>query len=155
MNTTEKRKLEGVIVSKLSEQREAYKTRRSRERAALIDKLQENPPKEVERLAAKRVEVEAAYKKQVEEIERKAEALGYNVDLDYSGDRRIRLHSVYDEGARTYAAPELKKHIAETTATIAKLDDMSTTYTVTIWSESEDMGKLLEKFQKEVKQLVV
>lgn len=154
MNTIEKRKLEGVVISKLQKARENYKSRRELEISTLVESLRDNPPKEVELLVAQRIKLEADYKKQKTQIETKASALGYEIDTNYDKEVTLNLDRRFIEGANRYTAPELQTHSKETSLNLEKLDNLMTDYTMSIWSESGDMEKLLEKFQTDLKAIV-
>lgn len=178
MNTTERRKLEGVVTSKLAETRQAYEARRENELDGIKEMLRSNPPDAVKKMGEQRKSLESDYKqkrkaldeqkdalsdkhrKVVEELEKKAEGLGYDVDLCYDGDVEISLASktTYtgrnnDQLVRTYSEPKLTKHVAETQQQLQKFDDLASDYVVQIWSESPDMEEVHKRFKGDLTKL--
>ena len=68
MNTTEKRKLETILVSKLQDQRDAFKVRRQSQHDELVETHTKNVPKEVTTLCAKRNKLNAEHKLALEKL---------------------------------------------------------------------------------------
>lgn len=178
MNTTERRKLEGVVTSKLAETRKAYQSRRENELNGIVEMLESNPPDAIKKMVEQRKSLESDYeqkckaldeqkdalsdkhRKVVEELEEKAKKLGYKIRVCYSGDVEISLASettytgrYNDQLVRTYSEPKLTKHVAETQQQLQKFDDLASEYVVQIWSESPDMGEVHKRFRDELTKL--
>lgn len=178
MNTTERRKLEGVVTSKLAETRQAYESRRENELNGIKEMLISNPPDAIKKMVEQRKSLESDYEqkrkalndqkdalsdkhqKVVEELEEKAKGLGYKIRLRYDDDVEISLasESIYtgrynDQLVRTYREPKLTKHAAETQQQLQKFDDLASEYVVSVWSESPDMGELHKRFRDDLAKL--
>ena len=54
---------------------------------------------------------------------------------------------------RTYTEPTLTAYEKETIESIQKLDDMASEYAIAVWADNGDMGALLDRFSKDVRQL--
>jgi hypothetical protein len=153
MNTIEKRKLEAILASKLNSARAAYAARREAEQTALIAKLEENAPKEVQQLAVKLVQLEATHDKQKSKLEESAAALGFQIDTDYDGRERIRLNYDYGDGGKVYSAPELRQHAELTRTTLRGFDNLLDRYVISIYAETEDMSNLLNAYSNDLNKL--
>lgn len=153
MHITEKRKLEGLVVSKLRAARSAYSSRRHREHLALIEDVTNNPPQSVVRLAQKLAKAEKAHAAQADELQKKAAALGYNLSAHRSGTYELYLSYEYVDGRKTYIVPAPQEHFEQTEATLRQLDDLATAYTIKIWAESEDMGSILRTLTEDIRSM--
>ena len=178
MNTIERRKLEGVVTSKLAETRQAYESRREREKNDIVEMLESNPPDAIKKMVEQRKSLENDYeqkrkaldeqkdalsdkhRKVVEELEEKAKKLGYKIRLRYDDDIEISLASettytgrYNDQLVRTYHEPSLTKHVAETQQQLQKFDDLASEYTIDVWSESPDMKEVHKRFKDDLAKL--
>lgn len=174
MNTLEKRKLEAVVVSRLQAAREAYRTRREREHQELIKKAEAKPPVAIQKFSEKaRAAVKAQKDKEVaareaakemdkliESLSSQAEKLGYNISKQYDGEIVVSLERTVEWTGRykntpvyTYSEPSLSQHSKDSADRLQKLDDLADRYTITIWSEGEDMSNIADRLAKDLAEL--
>lgn len=183
MNTVEKRKLEGVITTKLDVIRSAYKEKRSREHENLVEKFEKHPPVAVSKLSTARKAVVKSYeskasviqkqiatlnkeidklnhkeRKELDANAKKMRVLGYHVS--YNGTVELVCETKYEgrygnTRVRTYLVPPVTKHDKETNAQLEKLDNLASNYTISVWATDSNMGNVLAKFQKELDSIVI
>jgi hypothetical protein len=160
MNTLEKRKLEGIVLSKLSRARERFQRERNNVRDELIATVRETPSKEMQKVRDKLKTAWETYESQSNLLRAEAQKLGYTCEINsHNGDITVSLHrtSRYenDEYVYVYTEPSIVAHDRGTADRLSQLDDLSAKYTIEIWSETGDMPKLVEKLDTELAKLEV
>jgi len=156
MNTNEKRKLEALVISKLATKRKVYQQKRATEYKSLVSEVSFSVPQAVQDLVTQAEKIRAAFFVEKEKLTQKARALGYTLHL--SGDSDDDVSAILEKMGKwvsgqydyTYTEPSLLAHEAETNKVLATLDDVSSRYSIEIWSESTDMKNLFERFEKDV-----
>jgi hypothetical protein len=183
MNTLEKRKLEAIISGKLLTARNEYRRRREEELNALVVKCRTNVPDKVQKIVAKFEVARADFNKKNADIEKRikeikeeqsalfhseretldtyrveAKKLGYEIHAFQNDKATTDLYSVRDYSnpvtQTSYIEPTLEAHIKETQKGYRAIDDLSTTYTLAVWADGEDMGKTLKQFQQDLKAII-
>tara|TARA_R100000365_G_C2739802_1_gene68558 strand:+ start:394 stop:879 length:486 start_codon:yes stop_codon:yes gene_type:complete len=159
MNTTEKRKLETIIVSRLKSVRTAYRSRRSAEQKEVAERIKSNPPKEVSAMLSRYNDLHVEMRKINESLRK----LGFQTEQPYGSKRyKLDLRSTttyyidgkYDsDGFTTYFHPELTAYDEHTKSTLADIEALEQAYTLELYGGSVVMNELLEKLAKEVEKL--
>jgi len=180
MNTIEKRKLEGVLTSALSEAREAYKQKRERAHTQLVGKIEKTPPEKVRKLMKQLADTKDKYNAEIQALEKQVQAkkdgkreaievleteakgLGFAIGISYGDDKPYASLTYSTEytgrygntRVRKYEEPTINKFEQDTIAGLQKFDALTTKYTLSLWAESGDMSKLLDQFNADVSKLV-
>ena len=92
----EKRKLEKLLLSDIDSAVARYNEQAEDMRRNLIDKLTKNPPAEVKKL----FDSYMLARKQVEQLEAKLDALGF--DIDYDGSLRVNTNGTRTEQLKAF-----------------------------------------------------
>lgn len=160
MNTLEKRKLESVVENKISTARTVYKQRRETEYEGLIEELKKMLPPKVQAIIDDAEKARASFFGHAEALQRKAMALGFSLDID--GNRNNDVSASLERTGRwvngehqyVYTEPSIVAHADETNKVLAALDELNAEYLVEIWSDTADMKKLFDKFEKDSRALI-
>lgn len=149
MNTIEKRKIESVINADIATQITNWKDTRGNELSELTERLEQKPPAAV--IAYTKAIRE--FKKEIESHEKSLKALGWEFH-DY--DDKVQMITRYDQDAKeyTHSALEVLAHQKETQKIIRALEALGRKYTLKIYAGSEEMEKLLEKFNAEISKIL-
>jgi hypothetical protein len=152
MNTVAKRKIEQIVNYEIEQKTEAYKKRRKGELDALIERYENQPPKDVLAIQAKLNE----NKKAKERLEKELEAVGF--ELNYRDELTLRDKTHWDDKYRNswkeYFVPDLTAHSKTTAETVGRVEALGRQYVLKIWAgEASAEVDLLQVFEQELAKL--
>lgn len=152
MNTTEKRKIDDVMVKQISKAVEDYRGDRKTQFANIVHKLEKNPPKAVITLEKEML----ALRKRKDAIEEEMKGLGFKMG-DYDDHAEIDITRSYryrESDTKEYFAKELIEHNIETENKVKSLEALGQTYTLKIYASGEEVLNILTSFQEEIAKLL-
>jgi hypothetical protein len=140
LNMEEKRKLEKLLLADIDSAVVRYDEQAQDMRKKLIDKLTKNPPADVKKV----FDSFALAKKQVEQLEAKLDALGF--DTDYYGALRVNTDGTRTEQLKAF--DELAKEMR------ASLQTLKRNYVIKLFADHADTQSLFESLANDLKRLI-
>ena len=136
LNMKEKRKLEKLLLSDIDTAVARYNAQAEEMRGNLVDKLTKNPPADVKKV----FDSYTLAKKQVEQLEEKLDALGF--DTDYHGALRVNTN-----GTMTAQLSAFDKLVDDMRAA---LQTLKRNYVIKLFADHADTQSLFESLAKDL-----
>jgi hypothetical protein len=140
LNMEEKRKLEKLLIADIDSATASYDAITNEERQALIERLERTPPADAKALYARR---NLAVKQQ-EDLEKKLDALGY--DLDYDGELAVNT-----SGTTAKQLAEFDDRADEMRRSLATL---KRSYVIKLFADHADTQNLFGSLAKDLERLI-
>jgi hypothetical protein len=140
LNMEEKRKLEKLLIADIDSATASYDAITNEERQALIERLERTPPADAKALYARR---NLAVKQQ-EDLKKKLDALGY--DVDYDGELAVKTG-----GTLTKQLAEFDDRADEMRRSLATLKRR---YVIKLFADHADTQSLFGSLAKDLERLI-
>jgi hypothetical protein len=140
LNMEEKRKLEKLLIADIDSATASYDAITNEERQALIERLERTPPADAKALYARR---NLAVKQQ-EDLKKKLDALGY--DVDYDGELAVKT-----AGTLTKQLAEFDDRADEMRRSLASL---KRSYVIKLFADHADTQSLFGSLAKDLGRLI-
>jgi hypothetical protein len=140
LNMEEKRKLEKLLIADIDSATASYDAITNEERQALIERLERTPPADAKALYARR---NLAVKQQ-EDLKKKLDALGY--DVDYDGELAVKTG-----GTLTKQLAEFDDRADEMRRSLATL---KRSYVIKLFADHADTQSLFGSLAKDLERLI-